>query len=67
MDSILSDTNTLFGRLRTACRDDWTAYCDHEFVRRIADATLPEACFRHYLEQDYLFLIHFSRAWALAV
>jgi thiaminase/transcriptional activator TenA len=28
---------------------------------------LPEECFRHYLEQDYLFLIHFSRAWALAV
>ena len=23
-------------------------------------------CFRHYLIQDYLFLIHFARAWALA-
>jgi thiaminase/transcriptional activator TenA len=36
-------------------------------VQRIGDATLPEKCFRHYLEQDYLFLVHFSRAWALAV
>lgn len=67
MESIFSDTNTLFGQLRATCRDDWNAYCDHEFVRRIANATLPKACFRHYLEQDYLFLIHFSRAWALAV
>ena len=32
----------------------------------MADGTLPEACFRHYLGQDYLFLIHFARAYALA-
>jgi len=62
-----NDPNTLFGRLRFACIDEWTAYCVHEFVRRIGDATLPEESFRHYLQQDYLFLIHFSRAWALAV
>lgn len=59
--------NMLFGRLRSACAGEWNAYCTHEFVRRIADATLPEECFRHYLQQDYLFLIHFGRAWALAV
>ena len=28
---------------------------------------LPEACFRRYLVQDYLFLIHFARAWGLAI
>ena len=61
------DPNTLFGRLRSACADEWNGYCNHEFVRRIGDATLPEQSFRHYLEQDYLFLIHFSRAWALVV
>ena len=58
--------NSLFARLRTACRDDWQAYIDHEFVQQLADGTLPEACFRHYLAQDYLFLIHFARAHALA-
>jgi thiaminase/transcriptional activator TenA len=62
-----NDPNTLFGRLRSSCPHEWDAFCNHEFVRRIGDATLPEACFRHYLLQDYLFLIHFSRAWALAV
>ena len=62
-----NDPNTLFGRLSSACADEWAGYCNHEFVQRIGDATLPEQSFRHYLEQDYLFLIHFSRAWALAV
>jgi thiaminase/transcriptional activator TenA len=62
-----NDPNTLFGRLRSACAKEWAGYCNHEFVQRIGDATLPEQIFRHYLEQDYLFLIHFSRAWALAV
>lgn len=38
----------------------------HSFVQGLGDGTLPEAAFRHYLIQDYLFLIHFSRAWALA-
>jgi thiaminase/transcriptional activator TenA len=33
----------------------------------MADGTLSEAAFRHYLVQDYLFLIEFARAYALAV
>jgi thiaminase/transcriptional activator TenA len=33
----------------------------------LADGTLPEPAFRHYLVQDYLFLIEFARAYALAV
>lgn len=33
----------------------------------LGDGTLPHASFLHYLRQDYVFLIHFSRAWALAV
>jgi thiaminase (transcriptional activator TenA) len=57
--------NSLFARLRDACADDWQAYVAHPFVAGIQDGTLPEACFKHYLVQDYLFLIHFSRAYAL--
>ncbi|HUH40466.1 MAG TPA: thiaminase II [Castellaniella sp.] len=45
----------------------WEAYCQHDFVRGLATGTLAPAAFRHYLRQDYLFLIHFARAWGLAV
>jgi thiaminase/transcriptional activator TenA len=34
---------------------------------RLARGDLPEAAFRRYLVQDYLFLLHFARAWGLAV
>ena len=57
---------TLFARLRSACAAEWDAYTAHAFVRGLAKGTLPEACFRHYLIQDYLFLIHFARAYGLA-
>jgi thiaminase/transcriptional activator TenA len=46
---------------------DWRAYGRHTFVEQLAAGTLPQASFRHYLKQDYLFLIQFARAWGLAV
>ena len=58
---------SLYDRLVEACADDWRAYVEHPFVEMMAAGTLPEAAFRHYLIQDYLFLIQFARAWALAV
>lgn len=59
-------TPDLFSRLRAASSDHWSAYVNHAFVEQLAAGTLPETCFRHYLLQDYVFLIHYSRAWALA-
>jgi thiaminase/transcriptional activator TenA len=56
----------LFARLRARAGDEWRRHVGHEFVRRLADGSLPEAAFRHYLGQDYLFLIHFARAYGLA-
>lgn len=56
----------LFARLRAACAEEWDAYMRHAFVAGLADGSLPETCFRHYLVQDYLFLIHFARAHGLA-
>src|SRR5699024_4406959 len=55
-----------FTHLVDCCRDTWQAYIQHDFVSQLGDATLPAAAFRHYLQQDYLFLIQFSRAYALA-
>ncbi|WP_417683952.1 thiaminase II [Roseibium sp.] len=57
----------LFDRLKAENLPTWQAYTRHDFVRRLADGSLPENAFRTYLQQDYLFLIHFSRAYALAV
>jgi thiaminase/transcriptional activator TenA len=57
----------LFDRLKAACPAEWRAYTGHEFVRRLGRGTLPEAAFRHYLAQDYLFLIHYARALGLAI
>ena len=56
----------LIGRLRRDAGADWTAYVRHDFVRRLGAGTLPQPAFRHFLKQDYLFLIHFARAFALA-
>lgn len=56
----------IFTRLRAAAAEDWVSYTEHAFVQQMADGSLPEAAFRTYLIQDYLFLIQFSRAWALA-
>lgn len=60
------DTQYRFSDLKAACETDWRAYIQHDFVAQLADATLPRDSFQHYLKQDYLFLIHFARAFALA-
>ena len=60
-------TDSLFEALKATCATDWESYIRHPFVRGLGDGSLPEACFRHYLGQDYLFLMHFARAYALAV
>jgi thiaminase (transcriptional activator TenA) len=57
----------LCSRLTAASSEVWRAYIRHDFVLLLAKGELPEACFRRYLTQDYLFLIHFARAWGLAI
>jgi thiaminase (transcriptional activator TenA) len=56
-----------FERLKAAAPSEWRAYTQHSFTTAMADSTLTAAAFRHYLVQDYLFLIEFARAYALAV
>ena len=57
----------LFGRLRAAAGAEWTGYVRHAFVLQLGQGSLPERCFKRFLVQDYLFLIHFARAYGLAV
>ena len=56
-----------FERLMAAASAEWRVYTEHPFTNGMADGLLVEAAFRHYLVQDYLFLIEFARAYALAV
>lgn len=66
MDAPLPLDQGLFGRLRRDAGAVWEGYVAHDFVRALGQGTLPDAAFRHFLVQDYLFLIHFARAHALA-
>ncbi|UOA32177.1 Aminopyrimidine aminohydrolase [Sulfitobacter sp. DSM 110093] len=60
------DYGTAFAAWRGAAGQDWQRYTRHIFVEGLRDGTLPQASYLHYLRQDYVFLIHFARAWALA-
>ncbi|MFU8823454.1 TenA family protein [Yoonia sp.] len=58
-----------YGKAFALWRDqapEWADYTQHAFVEGLRTGTLPRADFLHYLRQDYIFLIHFTRAWALA-
>ncbi|MFE0586761.1 thiaminase II [Pantoea vagans] len=56
-----------YGRLRQQAGTQWHDYVRHNFVQQLGQGTLPPAAFRHYLTQDYLFLLHFARAWGLLI
>lgn len=56
-----------FALWRAGCIEPWHDYTHHAFVEGLRDGTLPRASFLHYLVQDYVFLVHFARAWSLGV
>jgi thiaminase/transcriptional activator TenA len=56
-----------FARWRADAGAAWPAYTRHAFVEGLRDGSLPRPAYLRYLVQDYIFLIHFARAWALAV
>lgn len=62
---ITPDFGRAFDQWRAEARL-WNAYTHHAFVEGLRTGTLPRASFLHYLRQDYVFLINFARAWALA-
>lgn len=47
--------------------DVWNGFIRHNFVLNLESEKLKEEVFRDYLVQDYLFLRHFSRFFALAM
>lgn len=61
------DYGKTFALWREGAAGTWWDYTHHAFVEGLRDGSLPRASFIHYLIQDYVFLVHFSRAWSLAV
>jgi len=61
-----SSHHRLFDRLKDSCREDWDKYINHSFVTQLKEGILPIESFKYYIRQDYIFLLHFGRANALA-
>ena len=58
-------TERFTDRLRRRATEIWDAQRQHPFVREIAEGTLHLEKFKFWLRQDYLFLIEYSRLFAL--
>ncbi|MCX8228242.1 MAG: thiaminase II [Sulfitobacter sp.] len=61
------DYGETFALWREGAAGPWHDFTHHAFVEGLGDGTLPRSAFLHYLIQDYVFLVHFSRAWSLAI
>lgn len=46
--------------------DIWAAQKEHPFVVELADGTLDEGAFRHWVCQDYRYLLDYARTFAIA-
>ena len=57
----------VFNKLKSNILEEWNLYTQHKLVQKISDGSLDKKLYLKYLKQDYVFLIHFSRAWALLV
>jgi thiaminase/transcriptional activator TenA len=67
VDEKLASMMSFFEHLKASAASEWRDCTHHRFTNAMADGSLPQAAFKHYLVQDYLFLIEFARAYALAV
>ncbi len=56
-------TDRLFERVKPI----WQSYLDHSFVKGIGDGSLDQEKFKHWLKQDYIYLIDYTRLFAIGV
>lgn len=59
--------NTLYGQLRREAGAEWSAYVNHRFVHELAAGTLPQDEFLAWMVQDYLYVVQYTRAYALLI
>lgn len=65
MTRIAADNQGLFQRLKADEEAAWTAFVNHPLVVAMGagKGARPKPAFQRSLQQDYLFLIHFARAY----
>ena len=56
----------LTDKLRAAASAVWDAQHEHPFIRGIGDGSLDVERFKHWVRQDYVFLIDYARMLSLA-
>lgn len=44
----------------------WESYIHHDFVRQVAEGTLPRHKFQFFIEQDYAYLLDYARVHCIA-
>src|SRR5699024_7418194 len=59
MDKMFTD------RLFNTVEPVWNSYLEHPFVKGIGEGTVDKEKFIHYMKQDYVYLIEYSRVFAL--
>tara|TARA_B100000686_G_scaffold10950_1_gene10977 strand:+ start:7097 stop:7783 length:687 start_codon:yes stop_codon:yes gene_type:complete len=57
----------IFNLLKDKTGYYWLNYTNHKFVKKLSKGSLNKSLYINYLIQDYIFLINFSRAWALLI
>ena len=56
---------TFSNRLFEKVQPVWESYLEHPFVKGIGEGRLDQKKFIHYMKQDYVYLIEYSRVFAI--
>ncbi|MBU5595494.1 thiaminase II [Amphibacillus sp. MSJ-3] len=52
-------------RIWTRVEPIWQSYLEHPFVKGLGEGWLEQEKFKHWLKQDYIYLIEYSRLFAI--
>lgn len=55
----------LFQKLINANAEIWDKYLHHDFVKALENSSLAKENFLFYLKQDYIYLLHYAKCYAL--
>ncbi len=58
---------TTTDRLLHATEEIWQSYHAHPFVQGIRNGDLPKEKFRYYILQDYLYLVEYTKVFAIGI